>query len=121
MKKIIPFPYEGDLQDLVAFTPSIDLNEYFVIKFQGQVVNGNKPLHTSYGRAKASLRSDIFANFCQGHYWHRGKNNTFAKEKGWARNGGLVDKSRKEFKIMAEQMTEWLLQEKIFTIEKVNL
>ena len=123
-KKIISRPYEGDLQDLVAFALT-KIDEMYVVKFQGKVYSFGNDLrhafHTSEGYAKKALRDHIFGNYCQGHYWHKGKKNTFAFEKGWSRNNGYVDQSRKEFKKMSEEMTEWLLENKIFTIEKISL
>jgi hypothetical protein len=118
-------PYEGNLEDLIQFGAS-RISEFFIVKFQGKTISiGNQPkkdtFHITEGYAKMALRNHIYNNFCQGHYWHKGKKNTFENEHGWMRNSGMVAKSQKDFKVMAAEMTEWLLVEKIFTIEKITI
>lgn len=118
--------YEGDLQDLIQFGCE-KIETLYVIKFQGMTISCSGKntkqtvLFSSAGRARRNLEDHIYCNFCQGHYWHKGKNNTFAKEKGWERNSGKVSSSEKEFKVFAKQMTDQLLKDKIFTIEPVTL
>ncbi len=114
--------YEGNLEDLVQFGICEKITTRFVIKFQGVAYCiGKKELFSSEGYAKRALRDHIYGNFCQGHYWHNGKNNTFSKNKGWDRNGGVVSRSREEFKVFAKEMTDQLLKDKIFTIETIVL
>lgn len=118
-------PYDGNVSDLVEFGAR-PISDFWIIKLQGVAYcigrdEKKNSFHTSEGRAKFALTNHIYANFCQGHYWHKGKNNTFAIEKGWERNNGRVGPSSIEFKDMAKQMTEWLLESNIFTIVKVTL
>ena len=116
--------FEGDITDLVKFKAR-PVKEFWVIKLNHIIYSFDKrekdAFYTKEGYAKASLRNHIYANFCQGHYWHKGLNNTFEKEGGLQRNNGNVDKSREEFYTMANEMTEQLLKDKIFTIEKIIL
>lgn len=113
--------YEGNLNDLIFAAKPVQ--QAFVVKFNNQVLdlfsNKGKFVHSTEGYAKKALRQYIYANFCQGHYWHKDKNNTFAKEKGWMRNNGKVGISAPEFKLMAKKLTDQLLKDKIFVIEKI--
>lgn len=113
--------YEGDIEDLVF--AAFKIGDLFVVRFQGvpYAVNHKKIFYDSAKGAETALRHHIYCNFCQGHYWHLGKKNTFAKEKGWMRNNGKVADNAKEFKTFAKEMTKQLLADKIFTIEKINI
>lgn len=118
-------PYEGPLEDLIAFG-AMTVTEKWIVKFQGKTLilghsAKNDLIHNSEGFAKRALREHIEANYCQGHYWHKGKKNTFAKEMGWMRNNGNTGASRADFKKFAYETTDWLLEQKIFTIEKIQL
>ncbi len=114
--------YEGDLKDLELFTKVIEINKFCFIYLNKKPIQlGNTAWFKSEVSAKSAIKSHLYANLCQGHYWHKGKNNTFSKEKGWERNNGSVIKTAKEFKIMAKQMTDYLLKEQIFEIKQVNL
>jgi hypothetical protein len=116
--------YEGNLQDLVSFSAERITSDYFVIKFQNQPYDFSgkgKFVYRSVGYATAALNNHMFVNLLQGHYWHKGKNNTFEKEKGQMRNGGLIAGLSQEFKKMAKELVKQLLADKIFTIEKINL
>lgn len=119
-------PYEGQLEDLVKFCALV-VSEFWVVKFKGKTLSltgkgsNEKILHSAESRAKKILTDHIYCNFCQGHYWHKGLKNTFEKEQGWMRNSGTVATSEKEFSVMAKEMVEWLLNEKIFTIEKITI
>ena len=112
--------YEGPIEHLLMGGQEVP--PMYIIKLNGKTIQiGKSPLYSSEGRAKGSLTKHIYCNFCQGHYWHKGKNNTFAKEEGWNRNGGVVAKSELEFKKFAKEMTQQLLKDGIFTIEKIEL
>lgn len=126
MPKQIPRkPFVGKLAELLFGAELAE--EQWCVKVLGDKVmkfpigSGGRIIFNSEKRAKNALVDHIYGNYCQGHYWHKGKDNTFAHEGGWNRNGGDVAKSRKEFKEFAKQTTEWLLDNRYFTIEKVNL
>ncbi|MEO6305110.1 MAG: hypothetical protein ABIP51_18270 [Bacteroidia bacterium] len=108
--------YEGELEDLVKFTAE-SMSEKWLILFQSTpYILSNKHTFKLKSGALTALRTHIYANFCQGHYWHKGKDNTFAKEKGWERN----NHPEKEFKKMAKEMSDYLLKEKIFQIIQIK-
>jgi hypothetical protein len=112
--------WSGPLDDLLF--SAYEVPDLWVIQFKGRSYQmGKKMVHTSEGRAKAALRKHIEANYHQGHYWHKGKKNTFADEGGHFRNGGVMAGLDKIFKEMGKETTEWLLNEGIFTIEKIKI
>lgn len=113
--------WEGPLEDLVKFGCR-EVLEFWVVKLNGKTYEiGKKTLYESEGKAKGALKKHLYYNYCQGHYWHKGKNNTFAHEKGWMHNGGPIGGLDKLFKVMGAETAEWLLERKIFTIEKLRL
>lgn len=99
-KKINLKPYTGNLKDLILHG-SESMEEYWFILFQGKpyFVSYTKGsgLHRTEALAKVALKKHIEAQFCQGHYLHKGKGNTFEQEGGWTRNNGNVNISRREF------------------------
>lgn len=116
--------YEGNKQDLVRFVAERLTGEFYIVKFENNsydLSGKGKFIYTSIKKATKAIEFVIFCNFCQGHYWHKGKNNTFEKEQGWMRNSGKVETSKNEFKQMAKDLTKQLLADKLFIIEKINL
>jgi len=115
IRKLDTMKYEGDINDLVFYTEPVN---FYYITFNDKCYKINdKITFESYQEAKENLIKYIYVNFCQGHYWHKNKDNTFSKNEGWLRNNGLVSKSQKEFEKMSVDLTEYLLDEKIFIIK----
>ena len=112
--------YSGDLNDLVLFGAEL-IEDLYYITFQDKIYSlEDKKVFTSFNNAKQKLTKHLYRNFCQGHYWHENKNNTFSQNLGWMRNSGNVNKSDKEFKELAKQLTETLLNDKVFKIQKFS-
>lgn len=110
--------WEGPIEDLVRFSCN-KISEVYVIKLNGQTYEIlEKTFHHSRAKAVNVLNRHLYHQYLQGHYWHEGKDNTFAKEKGMMRIGGGLDTT---FKKMAKDTAMWLLDKGIFTIEKINL
>ncbi len=114
----------GDKNDLIKFGTEF-VKDVYVIKFDNKIINlfyKKAFTYKSYNFAKSKLREHLYCNFCQGHYWHEKLVNTFSIEKGWMRNNSQsTDKSSAEFKIMAKELTDHLLENKIFEIVKLEL
>jgi len=88
--------YSGDLNDLLIFTTKVE--ELYYISFKDNCYKLDKQIFfNSYNKAKSNLVKHLYHNFCQGHYWHKNKDNTFSKNMGWERNGGNVNMSKDEF------------------------
>lgn len=121
-KKINLMPYVGKQNDLIIHGCE-SIQDYWFILFNGvpYSISYDKKsgLHRTEALAKVALKKHIEAQFCQGHYWHKGSGNTFEQAGGWTRNNGNVSISRREFKQMAIELTEWLLTEKIFEIKQL--
>jgi hypothetical protein len=103
--------YFGNIEDLKSGASVV--TELYVIKLGDSILDvgeKSRPVYDTLESAKRALTNHVYANFCQGHYWHKGKDNTFAKEMGWERNGGKVSKSSEEFKQMAKDLTKSLLE-----------
>lgn len=62
----------------------------------------------------------LTANYHQGHYWHKGKDNTFEKEGGHMRNGGKMAGLDKVFKELGADLTEKALKCRMFTLRQLQ-
>ena len=112
--------YTGDQEDLMFAGEYV--KGFWFIKFKGKIIKlNNKVTYSTFNKAKAGLKTHIYQQFCQGHYWHKGCKNTFADEGGHYRNGGVMAGLDKVFKVMGTETTEWLLNEGIFTIEIIKI
>lgn len=121
-KKINLKPYVGDLKDLISHG-SEPIEDYWFILFQGKPYSINfgkaSGLHRSEALAKAALKKYILCQFIQGHYWHKGKNNTFEHERVLMKPSANHSVVERELKQMSIELTEWLLSENIFEIKQL--
>ena len=103
-------------QIVLAETPEI-----YVVKHKGKIVDlDGKQTFSRVGYAKSRLKKVLTANYNQGHYWHKGKKNTFAAEGGHFRNGGKMAGLDKIFKEFGSKLADELLDNSMFTIEKIQ-
>jgi hypothetical protein len=112
--------YQGKIEDIVSGSAELK-DEIFILKLGNKIVTTEKGKTSfdSFKQAQKALEKIVYSQFCHGHYWHKGKNNTFEQEGGWLRNNGNVDKNAKEFAKFATEMTKQLLIDKIFEIKKI--
>jgi hypothetical protein len=119
----------GDYNDLLFGCERV--KDKYVIKFQGDILSFyieeyddegrnhfEQQFFDNYKKALKILEGHILSNFYEGHYWHASKNNTFSKEGGLLRNGGNVENNEIYFLEKTKELVPWLLENKIFTIEK---
>jgi len=108
--------YTGDQEDLMFAGEYV--KGFWFIKFKGKIIKlNNKVTYSTFNKAKAGLKTHIYQQFCQGHYWHKNKGNSFEKEGGFMRYGGHeLGRCGEDFKPMSKEMTDWLLGEGIFII-----
>jgi hypothetical protein len=123
MKKIInKKPYVGNLNDLVKHGGE-SIQDYWFILFQGVAYSicyaKNGGLHRTEALAKVALKKHIESQFTNGAYWHRDTKNTFFIDGAWNKNTPGANIRRADFKQMAIEMTEWLLEQKIFEIKQL--
>lgn len=122
MKKSNNFlKYVGPLEDLL-FNAEKASSDFWIVTLNDIPYKlKDVVFHKTQKKAEDALKYHICTNFLQGHYWHKNKENTFAFEKGLLRNNGNVKKNREEFIILATQMTNYLLDQKIFIIKKISI
>lgn len=98
-----------------------DIENIYVVTYDSKVVSlEGKNTFTSAASAKNRLRKVLTANYQQGHYWHKDKDNTFSKEGGHMRNGGVMSGLTKIFNKLGKELTDELLHNDIFTIVKLQ-
>lgn len=114
--------WEGDLKDLNFWSNPVNLHPW-CIKFQNEYVildtSKSKGMYETKNKALSDLKRHLFKNFLQGHYWHKGKNNTFTKFKGLARNNGIQAGLDEDFTELTKRLMKNLLEKKIFTVEQI--
>lgn len=135
-KKFNQLPWEGDQKDLFKGSSVNKLSSlsFYVIKYDGEMYSFDgivtrRFLHNSAAAARTALRKHIQSQIWRAESYHKGSGNTFEKEykRIWtefkAKHGqhsggwGLHEALRKP----ADELTEFLIQQKIFTIEKVEI
>lgn len=98
-----------------------EIQEIYVVTYDDKIITlGGKTTFSKYAYAKNRLCYVLTSNYHQGHYWHKGKNNTFSDEGGHMRNGGVMSGLDKIFKKLGKELTEKLLNENVFVIKKYN-
>ena len=99
----------------------IEVQEIYVVTYDDKILSlDGKTTFSKYAYAKNRLHSVLTSNYHQGHYWHKGKDNTFAAEGGHMRNGGVMSGLDKIFKKLGKELTEELLDENVFAIKKLQ-
>jgi len=113
--------YEGNKDDLFQFVGKC-VSDLWVIKMDGKTykMDCGQLAHGSYNRARRVLISAMKANFYQGHYWHKGKDNTFEHEGGQMRLDGVQRGLDVIFDPMAEKFVDQALKDGLIVIEKIN-
>lgn len=97
------------------------ISEIFVVMHEGEIVKLDKKISfNSYNKAKSELSKIIEANYHQGHYWHRKKNNVFTKEGGKMRLGGKQEGLDEIFKGLTKELVEKLLIDGTFVIKSIS-
>lgn len=105
-----------DFKDLVL----IDIVDVYVVTYNGQIITiDGKTTFSSINKAKNNIQKVLTANYIQGHYWHKGKANTFCDEGGQMRNNGIMNGLDKIFKKLGAELTNELLDNSIFIIKKL--
>lgn len=99
----------------------IYVNDIYVVTHNDKIITiDDKSTFSSVSDAKRKLQKILTANYHQGHYWHKGKNNTFSKEGGHMRNGGVMAGLDKIFKKLGKELTDELLSNGTFVIKKIQ-
>jgi hypothetical protein len=107
--------FEFDDLQLVS-TPDI-----YVVTYNDKIITiDGKTTFSKASNAKNRLKRMLTANYHQGHYWHKGKKNTFADEGGHMRNGGVMAGLDKVFKKLGKELTDEVLANETFKIEKIQ-
>ena len=116
--------YEGDKKDLTQYIGGI-IPEMWIIRCDGKIFNMDivtKPKgYKSKKTARKALIEAMGANFHHAYYWHKGKNNTFAKEGSKVGLGGfIIDNEKVKINKLAEEFTDNLLADGTFKLEKIT-
>lgn len=99
----------------------INVDDIYVITHNDKIITiEGKTTFSTIINAKKKLQKVLTANYHQGHYWHKGKENTFSDEGGHMRNGGVMAGLDKIFKKLGKELTEELLSNGIFVIKKMQ-
>jgi hypothetical protein len=99
----------------------IEVEEIYAVTYNDKILSlDGKTTFSKYAYAKNRLHNVLTSNYHQGHYWHKDKDNTFATEGGHMRNGGVMSGLDKIFKKLGKELTEELLDENVFVIQKIQ-
>lgn len=99
----------------------VDVQNAFVVTYEDKILTlDGKRMFSNFGSAKAALKAILIANYHQGHYWHKDKDNTFAEEGGQMRNGGKIKGLDVIFEKLGKQLTEEVLGQEVFVIKKLQ-
>ncbi len=99
----------------------INVDDIYVVTYNDKIITlEGKTTFSTIAYAKNRLQKVLTANYHQGHYWHKGKENIFSDEGGHMRNGGAMAGLDKIFKNLGKELTNESLDSGIFVIKKLQ-
>lgn len=99
----------------------VEVCEIYVVTYDNKIISlDGETAFFKYSCAKNKLRNVLTYNYHQGHYWHEGKDNTFASKCGCVGGGGVKCELDKIYKKLGKELTEELLNENVFVIKKIQ-